>query len=179
MHNEIGLLPKPLHQYRRVVTVLQNLLDLLTGLRKIRENIPRKVTVADVFKERREFMSCVCIVLFACQHAFKAREPLPQFLPSARHALSVLETSLQERIRQARQEDPRAMGLSLVYSFAEQDTLRNMVDSLETLLEVTGSLFGTSAWFTSASYWSRSSTREPTCDNNWYSTVKWEEDKMV
>lgn len=48
---------KPLHHYRRVVTLLQNLLDLLTGLRKIRENIPRKVTVADVFKERREFVS--------------------------------------------------------------------------------------------------------------------------
>ncbi|KAJ3553528.1 hypothetical protein NM688_g3561 [Phlebia brevispora] len=119
MNNEIGLLPKPLHHYRRIVTVLQNLLDLLSGLRKIRENIPRKMTVADVFKERREFMSCVCIVLFACQHAFKAREPLPQFLPSARHALMTLETSLQERIRQARREEPCAMGLSLVYSFAE------------------------------------------------------------
>lgn len=29
----------------------------MTGLRKIRENIPRKVTVAEVFKERREFVS--------------------------------------------------------------------------------------------------------------------------
>ena len=35
---------------------MQKLLDLMTGLRKIRENIPRKETVANVFKERREFV---------------------------------------------------------------------------------------------------------------------------
>ncbi len=39
------------------MTALQNMLDVMTGLRKIRENIPRKITVADVFKERREFVS--------------------------------------------------------------------------------------------------------------------------
>jgi hypothetical protein len=33
------------------------MLDLMTGLRKIRENIPRKITVTDVTKERREFVS--------------------------------------------------------------------------------------------------------------------------
>ncbi len=32
------------------------MLDLLTGLRKIRENIPRKLTVTDVIKERRELV---------------------------------------------------------------------------------------------------------------------------
>ena len=42
--------------YRRVVTVIQKILDLLTGLRKIRENIPRKEVVSDVFRERREFV---------------------------------------------------------------------------------------------------------------------------
>ena len=76
MHNEVGLLPvsslfgasvsspclptssqKPLHHYRRVVVVLQDMLDHLSGLRKIRENIPRKVTVTQVFNERREFAS--------------------------------------------------------------------------------------------------------------------------
>lgn len=43
--------------YRKVVTVIQKVLDLLTGLRKIRENIPRKEAVSDVFRERREFVS--------------------------------------------------------------------------------------------------------------------------
>ena len=42
--------------YRRVVTVIQKILDLPTGLRKIRENIPRKEVVSDVFRERREFV---------------------------------------------------------------------------------------------------------------------------
>lgn len=121
-------------------------------------------------------MSCVCIALFACQHAFKAKEPLPQFLPSARHALNTLETSMQESIRKARQEDPQAMGLSLVYSFAEQEVLRNTVTMLETLLEVTGSLFGTSAWLTSDSQWSRPTSRDGG-DHGWFSTMKWDEDE--
>ncbi|GJE97050.1 Fusaric acid resistance protein-like [Phanerochaete sordida] len=176
MHNELDLLPKPLRHYRRVVTVLQNVLDLMTGLRKIRENIPRKVTVAEVFHERREFMSCVCIALFACQHAFRAREPLPQFLPSARHAFEMLEDHVQERINQAREEDPEALGLSLVYAFAEQQVMRNMVDTLEALLELTGSLFGTSTWLTAQStHMSRVSTRHEEGDHGWYSTFRYEE----
>ena len=36
---------------------MQKLLDSMTGLRKIRENIPRKETVANVFNERRDFVS--------------------------------------------------------------------------------------------------------------------------
>ena len=38
--------------YRRALTVLHKTLDLLTGLRKVRENIPQKETVADVIKVR-------------------------------------------------------------------------------------------------------------------------------
>ncbi|KAI0646763.1 hypothetical protein C8Q79DRAFT_907394 [Trametes meyenii] len=175
MHDELSLLPKPLRHYRQVITTMQKLLDLMTGLRKIRENIPRKETVANVFKERREFMSCVCITLFACQHAFRAREPLPQFLPSARHAFANLEAHVQECIRHARDEDPHALGLSLVYAFAEQEVMQNVVDTLEELLEVTGRLFGTSAWLTHESHFSRTSTMEEG-DHGWYSTFKWEED---
>ncbi|OBZ75721.1 Uncharacterized protein C26F1.08c [Grifola frondosa] len=174
MNDELSLLPKPLRHYRRVVTILQKTLDLMTGLRKIRENIPRKETVANVFKERREFMSCVCLTLFACQHAFRAREPLPQFLPSARHAFTNLETQVQECIRCAREEDPHAMGLSLIYAFAEQEVMKDMVDTLEELLELSGRLFGTSAWLTQESQFSRTNTREEG-DHGWYSTFKWEE----
>ncbi|KAI0362777.1 hypothetical protein OH77DRAFT_1417068 [Trametes cingulata] len=175
MHDELSLLPKPLRHYRQVITTMQKLLDLMTGLRKIRENIPRKETVANVFKERREFMSCVCITLFACQHAFRAREPLPQFLPSARHAFTNLEAHVQDCIRRAREEDPHALGLSLVYAFAEQEVMQNVVDTLEELLEVTGRLFGTSAWLTHETHFSRTSTMEEG-DHGWYSTFKWEEE---
>ena len=48
---------KPLRHYRDIVVTMQKLLDLMTGLRKIRENIPRKETVSNVFKERRDFVS--------------------------------------------------------------------------------------------------------------------------
>lgn len=34
---------------------------------------------------------------------FRARQPLPQFLPSARVALQILEKGVEERIRQSRQ----------------------------------------------------------------------------
>ncbi|KAI0747801.1 hypothetical protein C8Q80DRAFT_1168545 [Daedaleopsis nitida] len=175
MSDELSLLPKPLRHYRAIVTTMQKLLDLMTGLRKIRENIPRKETVATVFKERREFMSCVCITLYACQHAFRAREPLPQFLPSARHAFANLETHVQDCIRIAREEEPNALGLSLVYAFAEQEVMQSLVDTVEELLDQTGRLFGTSAWLTHESHFSRTSTMEEG-DHGWYSTFRMEED---
>ncbi|KZT03579.1 uncharacterized protein LAESUDRAFT_659459 [Laetiporus sulphureus 93-53] len=175
MHDEISLLPKPLAHYRQTVTVMQKFLDVMTGLRKIRENIPRRETVARVFNERREFMSCVCITLYACQHAFRAREPLPQFIPSPKHALENLEHHVQDSIRQAREEDAYAMGLSLVYAFAEQEVLKNMVVILEELLENTGRLFGTSAWLTHEQHLSMMSLPEEDGDNGWYSTFRWEE----
>lgn len=51
------LAQKPLAHYRRTVGITRKLLDGMTGLRKIRENIPRKETVSNVFNERRDFVS--------------------------------------------------------------------------------------------------------------------------
>lgn len=122
-------------------------------------------------------MSCICIALFACQHAFKAREPLPQFLPSARHAFDIFEDHVQERIWHAHEQDSdtQLLGLSLVYAFAEQQVMHNMVDTLESLLDITGSLFGTSAWLTQDSHWSKTATVQEDGEHGWYSTFKWEE----
>jgi len=47
---------KPMRHYRVVALKIQKILDLMTGLRKIREHIPRKETVTSVLKERREFV---------------------------------------------------------------------------------------------------------------------------
>lgn len=120
-------------------------------------------------------MSCVCITLYACQHAFRAREPLPQFLPSPRHALEILETHVQDRIWKARDEDACAMGLSLVYAFAEQEVMKNMVDTLEELLALCSRLFGTSAWLTQDQHLSMTSIPDESSDRGWYSAFKWEE----
>ncbi len=97
-------------------------------------------------------MSCVCITLYACQHAFKAREPLPQFIPSTRHALQLLENQIQQHIFQLQEENFNSMGLSLVNTFAEQKVMQSMVDTLEDLLKLTSTLFGTSTWLTYSPY---------------------------
>jgi hypothetical protein len=119
-------------------------------------------------------MSCVCIALFACQHAFHAREPLPQFLPSARRAFELLEEHVQARIDASRDAD-EALGLSLVYAFAERQVMRSMVETIESLLELTGNLFGTSTWLTQQSHLSISTRPHEDGDHGWYSTFRWEE----
>ncbi|KDQ59407.1 hypothetical protein JAAARDRAFT_32964 [Jaapia argillacea MUCL 33604] len=174
MNDELSLLPKPMRMYRQVVSTLQKVLDLFTGLRKVRENIPRKETVTTVFKERRELVSCVCITLFACEHAFRARQPIPQFLPSARHALQALTTQVDESIHRARDEDHEAMGLSLVYAYAETEVMHDMVTTIEELLESTQKLFGTSAWLTNfdqSHYSSAASSVHEDHQHGWYSTL--------
>lgn len=45
-----------MRQYRKTLTQLQTMLDLMTGLRKVRENIPVKETISTVFSERRDFV---------------------------------------------------------------------------------------------------------------------------
>ncbi|KAG2147365.1 hypothetical protein BD769DRAFT_1415945 [Suillus cothurnatus] len=146
MNDELSLVPKPMRHYREVVLKMQKILDLMTGLRKIRENIPRKETIASVLKERKEFISCICISLFASQHVFQARQPLPQFLPSARQALEKLESQIEASLRRGIDVDVSVKGISLAYSVAEGEVMRDMVDTIEGLLELCRQLFGTSAW---------------------------------
>jgi hypothetical protein len=47
---------KPMMQYRNTISSMQEMLDILTGLRKIRERIPVKETVSGVLNDRREFV---------------------------------------------------------------------------------------------------------------------------
>jgi len=176
MNDELSLVPKPMGRYGQVVQKLQKILDLMTGLRKVRENIPRKETVVPVFKQRRELMSCICVSLFACEQVFRARRPLPQFLPSSRKALKTLEICVEERIRKAREADGILMGLSLVYAFAEKEVMEGVVDALEELLDLSRQLFGTSAWLTTQQSLSAISVDEGRADESsgWYSALEWE-----
>ncbi|KAG1849064.1 hypothetical protein C8R48DRAFT_729509 [Suillus tomentosus] len=174
MNDELSLVPKPMRHYREVVLKIQKILDLMTGLRKIRENIPRKETIASVMKERKEFISCICISLFACQHVFQARQPLPQFLPSARQALETLESRIEASLRRGIDADVSVKGISLAYSVAEGEVMKDMVDTIEGLLELCRQLFGTSAWLTHT--WPETSVYNAdegpgTPSEGWFSTV--------
>ncbi|KAG6918866.1 hypothetical protein DXG01_010929 [Tephrocybe rancida] len=141
-------LKKPLRCYRQIVIVLQRLLDLLIGVRKVRENIPRTETVEAVIAQRRALMSCVCLSFFACEHAFQSRQSLPQFLPSAREALRTLERDVEQHISRAQKEISEPLGLPIVYAYSEIKILRDLVQAIEDLLDLTRQLFGTSAWYT-------------------------------
>lgn len=71
---------------------------------------------------------------------------MPQFIPSARHALDALLNRVEETLHNARSENPHAIGLSLVFAFAEREVLQDLVDTLEELLCLCRKLFGSSAW---------------------------------
>ncbi|KAJ4483288.1 hypothetical protein J3R30DRAFT_3447405 [Lentinula aciculospora] len=147
MGDELSLVPIPMKKYRHLVRTLQKLLDLFTGLRKIRENIPRRETVIEVVEERRELISCICVSLFACEQVFGARHPLPQFLPSYRLALEHLKRSIDLHIRNTREKIHGPLGLSLIYALAETNIMTDIVDTIDELLELSRELFGTAAWF--------------------------------
>ncbi|KAL0071633.1 hypothetical protein AAF712_001490 [Marasmius tenuissimus] len=146
MNDELSLVPKPMRRYRQIISCLQRLLDLLTGLRKIREHISRQHTVAAVVNERRELVSCICVSLFACEQVFGARQPLPQLLPSSRTALMHLEERVGHHVQQCKEgHGPR--GLSVVYTLAEAVILADIVRSVEEMLDLCRQLFGTTSWF--------------------------------
>jgi hypothetical protein len=56
VHIETSLLPKPVKKYRKLIRDLNELLNLWSGLRAIRQNIPRKLTVLDVLPQRTELV---------------------------------------------------------------------------------------------------------------------------
>ncbi|KAJ8080408.1 hypothetical protein PM082_017241 [Marasmius tenuissimus] len=134
-------------RYRQIIACLQRLLDLLSGLRKIRgEHIPRQHTVAAVANERRETVSCICVSLFACEQVFGARQPLPQFLPSSRKAFIHLEKRVGLHLQQTKEHNSIG-GLTVVYILAEAVMVADVVRSVDELLELCRQLFGTTSWF--------------------------------
>jgi hypothetical protein len=59
-----------MQRYRDTAAVLQRTLDLLAGIRKVRENIPRKETVEAVVSQRREFVGDILMPMTALTHHF-------------------------------------------------------------------------------------------------------------
>ncbi|KAJ1309455.1 hypothetical protein OPQ81_006231 [Rhizoctonia solani] len=122
MEHEISLMPKPTPSYRAATNYAQRLVDLIAGLRRIRENVPH-MAIDPVLVHRQRAASCITLALFACEHAFRSRRALPQVLPSS-----------------------EARATDIGYVMAENEVIEEMVRAVEGLVQVTRGLFGTSAW---------------------------------
>jgi len=91
----------------------------------------------------------------------------------------VLQGRVEETLHKARQANPHAMGLSLVFAFAESEVLKDLVETLEELLDLCRQLFGSSAWLTEPV--SQVSTQTDASSDiedepvGWYSTTKVDE----
>jgi len=144
MNDELSWVPKPTRKYHEAVFLMQRLLDIMTGLRKVREDVPREEAIVNVLSERRDMISCICIGLFACENAFRGRQPIPQFLPSARSALNKLELKVRNALYLS--QKGRRMGLSPAYALVEGEIMKAMVVTLEAMTELCRALFGSAEW---------------------------------
>ncbi|CAE6441134.1 unnamed protein product [Rhizoctonia solani] len=140
MEHEVSLMPKPTKLYRDGTETVQRIADLMSGLRRIRENVPQREAIHQVLQHRQHTISCICIVLFTCEHAFRSRQPLPQILPSPRKAFDELRREMMDTLQSA----PRATDVA--YAIAENEVYDELIDALETLITITRELFGTNAW---------------------------------
>jgi hypothetical protein len=59
---------KPMMQYRNAISSMHTMLDILTGLRKIREYIPVREAVSGVANDRRELVRVDVYPLVQHQH---------------------------------------------------------------------------------------------------------------
>ncbi|KAF8758270.1 Fusaric acid resistance protein-like [Rhizoctonia solani] len=98
MEHELSLMPKPTSAYREATNYAQRLVDLVAGLRRIREDVPH-TAIDSVLVHRQRAASCITLSLFACEHAFRSRRALPQVLPSARKALDALNSELMNKLQ--------------------------------------------------------------------------------
>ncbi|KAG8705778.1 hypothetical protein FRC11_008787, partial [Ceratobasidium sp. 423] len=135
-----GMAGKPTRLYREGTETVQRIADLMSGLRRIRENVPQREAIHQVLQHRQHTISCICIVLFTCEHAFRSRQPLPQILPSPRKAFDELRREMMDTLQSA----PRATDVA--YAIAENEVYDELIDALETLITITRELFGTNAW---------------------------------
>ncbi|QRV85726.1 fusaric acid resistance-like protein [Ceratobasidium sp. AG-Ba] len=139
MEHEISLMPKPTRLYRASAEHVQRFADLVSGLRRIRENVPQQA-IEQVLQHRQHTVSCVSIVLFACEHAFRSRRSLPQMLPSPRKALDAQSREMMEVLQDS------VGATDIGYAVAEHEVLESIVETLDGLTSVTRALFGTHAW---------------------------------
>jgi hypothetical protein len=104
---------KPLTEYRKIVVTLQVALDIMTGIRKIRENIPAKEAITSVIDERRDFVRylfCFYMRLSDRQDISRSRLSASVFMPAS--TLSVLASRFHSSFPRAAQLLPSSYTLS-------------------------------------------------------------------
>ncbi|KZT52484.1 hypothetical protein CALCODRAFT_89644 [Calocera cornea HHB12733] len=148
---EVSLLPKPVHLYRRALSNMRRILDLIAGLRSLRQQVRRDDSVKDVLHARKDFISSLVLILYICEHAFRSQRLLPQFIPSARPSLQIVVRGIAEHYKQ--RIERRRAGLSsrgdfpFIAAFAESEGIALLTDAIEDLVDVTRTLFGAAAWW--------------------------------
>jgi hypothetical protein len=112
-------------------------------------------------------MASVGLSFYALENAFRNRRPLPQFIPSARHAFNTLQSHVPLRLREGQMRAENPLESSLVWAMAESELLEGVVDNLEQMLELSRALFGSDAWLEE----SVQAMKEHEEMTGWFSTV--------
>jgi hypothetical protein len=127
-------------QYRNAISSMEGMLDIFTGLRKIREHIPVREAVSGVVNERREFVR-------GCSSLGPTSVCLMQEAAYCHRYLVYVSRCTPVNMHSGR-TSRRELGLSHLYVAAEGEVQSYLVDTLENLLSIGRSLFGTAQWLT-------------------------------
>ncbi|KAF8758275.1 Fusaric acid resistance protein-like [Rhizoctonia solani] len=139
MVHEVSLMPKPTDLYREATETVQRIADLMSGLRRIRENVPQKEAIHQVLQYRQHTISCVCIILFAANTLSGLDNHSPDFTVP-RKAFDDLRREMMDAL----QSTTRATDVA--YAIAENEVYEELIDAIEMLITITRELFGTNRW---------------------------------
>ncbi|KZO95734.1 hypothetical protein CALVIDRAFT_150264 [Calocera viscosa TUFC12733] len=152
MSLEFSLLPKPVALYRQIACNLRRVVDLVVALRSVRQYIPPEETVSRVLDLRMDLVSSMILILYACEHAFKSQEPVPQFLPSTQQALDELLSGIKDHFQRKDPDKARPSDMAYMFSFAESEAMAEISETLDDLLHLTTSMFGVKEWWDGEGY---------------------------
>ncbi|CUA73277.1 Protocadherin alpha-C1 [Rhizoctonia solani] len=123
---------KPIASYRKAIDYVQRLVDLIAGLRRIRQNVPHGA-IAPVLAHQKRVDSCITLALYACEHAFRSQRALPHILPSCR---KVFDAELRIDTLQT----------DVGHAMAENEVMEQVACTVDGLVQVARELFGTRIW---------------------------------
>jgi hypothetical protein len=136
-------------------------MEMLSEIRVLRFNVPRKATVLDVLPVRRELVSAILTNLWALSQSFRSRSPLPQYLPSTRIPLNELVEAIDLHSQRSRSRtrhissssdtvssnisEPTDLGT--LYSMAENEALVDLCNIIDGLIAAARTLFGSQTFW--------------------------------